>query len=66
MGYQLRVSEDPEFSGVVDATTADLEDVMPKAVPCAVVIDLSCPFHLHPSLFLIIECEFYSLIQSMD
>lgn len=29
--YQLRVSEDLEFSGVVDATTAYIEDVTPKA-----------------------------------
>lgn len=32
--YQLRVSEDLEFSGVVDATTAYIEDVTPKAVLC--------------------------------
>lgn len=49
--YQLRVSEDLEFNGVVDATTAYLEDVTPKAVPYAVVIDLSCPFLFAPIPF---------------
>jgi len=49
--YQLRVSEDLEFNGVVDATTAYLEDVTPKAVPYAVLIDLSCPFLFAPIPF---------------